>query len=82
MPMYEYECKQCGGHFDLLRSMSQDDSDVICKACGSAFIQRRISRFAAVSRDSSGSVSTVAGSGGCTGSCSGPCSGGSCTLKY
>lgn len=81
MPMYEYECKNCGGHFDLLRSMSQDDSDVICKACGSVFIQRRFSVFAAVSKDSSGSVSAVAGNGGCAGgACSGPC-GGSCSTN-
>ncbi len=80
MAMYEYECKDCGKNFDLLRSMSQDDSDVVCLSCGSQKVQRKISLFASTMKDSGGSYAADAGFGGScsTGLCG--CGGGSCDI--
>ncbi len=35
MPTYEYECSQCGGHFDIVQRMS-DPPQKICDICGGA----------------------------------------------
>ena len=32
MPVYEYECEQCGGRFDLRRSLVED-SEARCPDC-------------------------------------------------
>ncbi|MCU0490558.1 MAG: zinc ribbon domain-containing protein [Chloroflexaceae bacterium] len=64
MPMYEYGCRDCTTRFDQLRRMEQDDSDITCPCCGSSAVQRRLSVFAAHSKDGSGAVSTVAATGG------------------
>lgn len=72
MPLYEYECKDCGHHFDLLRSMKDSDSHAVCKKCSSEHTHRVMSVFFA----SSDGRSVTAGSSG--GGCSG-CSGGSCS---
>lgn len=69
MPMYEYGCTTCASKFDLLRRMDQADTGIICPQCGSNHVQRKLSVFAAHSKDSSGKVSTVASTGG--GCCSG-----------
>ena len=51
MPIYEYRCHQCGGvNSVFLRSMSSPDpSD--CRLCGSAGLQRIISRVAYLRSD-------------------------------
>lgn len=79
MAMYEYECKACGADFDLLRSMSQDDSDVTCTTCGSPNIQRKISLFASTVKESSTSFSSSDFGGSCsTGMCG--CNSGTCSI--
>jgi len=35
MPTYEYECNQCGKHFELFQNMS-DDPIQHCPECGGA----------------------------------------------
>lgn len=32
MPTYEYECRDCGGHFEFFHSMSE--SKETCESCG------------------------------------------------
>lgn len=34
MPIYEYRCDQCGGGFELRRSMGQADAPAPCPRCG------------------------------------------------
>jgi putative FmdB family regulatory protein len=78
MPMYEYGCQACNTRFDRLRRMDQDDADVACPHCRSANVQRRLSTFAAHSRDAAGvsaaATAPVATGGGC---CGGSCGCGS-----
>ena len=45
MPIYEYECRNCGARFELRRSMSDSDSEVKCPECGKESPQRVISMF-------------------------------------
>ena len=70
MPLYEYVCKDCGHHFDALRSMKDADKVIPCRSCHSEQTQRALSVFYA---SSEGRSVTQSGSG-----CGG-CSGGSCS---
>lgn len=71
MPIYEYQCYDCGERFDALRTMSQADAPIHCEYCDSMRTSRQVS---AAYAHSSGRV--VAGSG--NGSGCGSCSGGTC----
>lgn len=43
MPVYEYICNDCGNSFSLFMSYADYDSaKVICPACGSAAVRRKI----------------------------------------
>ncbi|WP_041454829.1 MULTISPECIES: FmdB family zinc ribbon protein [Anaerolinea] len=69
MPLYEYQCKDCGKKFDSLRSLKDADSPIACKFCHSENTSRVLSVFFAQSDGRQ-----VAGSSGCN-----SCSGGSCS---
>jgi putative FmdB family regulatory protein len=70
MPLYEYQCKECGYQFDALRPIKDADKPIACKQCSSEHSQRQISIFFA---QSAGRVVAGNNGGGCAG-----CSGGSC----
>lgn len=42
MPLYEYQCDQCGGRFERIRKFSDPPLDEPCPSCGGA-IQKLIS---------------------------------------
>lgn len=46
MPIYEYGCPACNGHFQKLVQGFSDPPDLACPRCGNPRVQRRISRFA------------------------------------
>lgn len=71
MPIYEYVCKDCGMRFEILRSIKEADSPVLCKICQSSKTHRAMSVFYA----QSGSHVIAGGSNsGCAGCSSGSCS--------
>jgi putative FmdB family regulatory protein len=70
MPLYEYVCKDCGNHFDVLRSMKDADTPIQCRNCHGDQTKRALSVFFA----SSEGRSVASSSSGCGG-----CSGGSCS---
>jgi putative FmdB family regulatory protein len=35
MPLYEYQCKECGNQFDALRPIKDADKPIVCKICSS-----------------------------------------------
>jgi putative FmdB family regulatory protein len=43
MPIYEYQCQNCGEEFDLLRSVKDEDRDVECPYCHEKEAERRMS---------------------------------------
>jgi putative FmdB family regulatory protein len=69
MPLYEYECLECGKLFDTLRSFQDADKAIVCIQCNSSHTKRLLSMFFAQSGGKA-----VAGSSGCNN-----CSGGSCS---
>jgi len=45
MPIYEYECRNCGDKFELRRNVKDNDSEVLCPRCGAPHPQRVFSLF-------------------------------------
>jgi putative FmdB family regulatory protein len=75
MPIYEYQCKDCGDIFDALRSMSQADNPIACEHCHSMKTTRKVSAaFAHSAGSNGGSVMSSGGSSGCSGCAAKSCS--------
>ena len=62
MPLYEYTCGRCGGTTEHLVGVGSDQPDLVCLACGSANLRRRMSVV---------SVPTGARAESCCGRCEG-----------
>lgn len=45
MPVYEYDCSDCGERFEAF--LKRADEDVACPRCGGARLAKRFSVFAA-----------------------------------
>lgn len=69
MPIYEYICPECEIKFELLRSFRQADDAAVCPRC-EQIAARTVSACAVFSRDDSGLVASVAGTGNSCGGCS------------
>ena len=65
MPMYEYVCMKCEGHFEEL---VRGDQVVACPECGETKVARQLSTFSMVG--TAGQTGAVSSSGGC---CGGSC---------
>ena len=76
MPIYEYQCVDCGERFDALRSMSMADAPISCENCDSMRTTRKVS--AAFAHSSGGNGSRLVAGGG-NGSGCGSCSAKSCS---
>src|SRR5229473_3259946 len=46
MPIYEYECDKCHRRTSVLTLRVSEKVDAVCRHCGSAKMQRLMSRFA------------------------------------
>lgn len=46
MPIYEYECRNCGHRFELRRSMADRDDGIVCPKCKTENPRRVLSAFA------------------------------------
>lgn len=46
MPIYEYQCKDCGTEFEKRVSMSTPTSEIDCPQCGERHSERIMSVFA------------------------------------
>jgi putative FmdB family regulatory protein len=47
MPIYEYQCRNCGKTFEMLRSLKNADEDLQCPDCHGQEVERRFSSFSA-----------------------------------
>ncbi|MFC2027797.1 zinc ribbon domain-containing protein [Chloroflexota bacterium] len=63
MPIYEYECGECGVKFELMRSFSSDDSELKCHKCGADSPHRTISLFASGNSSAGSCAQSPAGGG-------------------
>jgi putative FmdB family regulatory protein len=43
MPLFEYECRGCGHHFEYL---TRDGAAAVCPSCGDSDLQKQLSVFA------------------------------------
>jgi putative FmdB family regulatory protein len=59
MPIYEYRCPSCGFRFELLRRISDDDSEIRCPQCQAEEVEREFSTFC------NAGGGTAAGASGC-----------------
>ncbi len=50
MPIYEYDCADCGNHFEIVRSMSMGAGAARCTGCGSERVRRDYSGIAVLHR--------------------------------
>ncbi len=54
MPLYEYECRECGAVTEALRRGAEADSPIACERCGATHTSRKHSVFAVASPNASG----------------------------
>lgn len=52
MPLYEYQCSDCGQKFELLRRMDEPDENLRCPHCDSEHVERTVSTFSGGAADS------------------------------
>jgi putative FmdB family regulatory protein len=71
MPIYEYICNDCGNRFEILRSIKEADSPILCSRCKSNKTQRTVSVFYA---QNSSRIIAGSGNSGCSGCSTGACS--------
>ena len=69
MPIYEYNCQDCGTRFEVLRAIKEADAPIACKKCAGQHTRRAMSVFNA----QSGGRAVAGTSGGCAGCESGSC---------
>jgi putative FmdB family regulatory protein len=62
MPIYEYECTNCGERFELRRSIADSDKEVKCPKCDKKSPKRVVSLFGTKSSSTSCAPSAPSGS--------------------
>jgi putative FmdB family regulatory protein len=74
MPIYEYQCQQCGHTTEALRRMNEADAAIACEACGSRQTSRGHSVFAPAGGEGKEAMPDLPMGGGCAcGDPNGPC---------
>jgi putative FmdB family regulatory protein len=63
MPAYEYQCRDCGGHFERRQKMSEPELST-CPSCNGS-VQRLISGGAAAITRGGASAGSARGMGAC-----------------
>jgi putative FmdB family regulatory protein len=63
MPIYEYECVNCGERFELRRSIADSDKEIKCPKCGKEYPKRVVSMFGTTSSGASCTPGSIGGSG-------------------
>jgi putative FmdB family regulatory protein len=59
MPLYEYQCRDCGHRFEVLQRMGEGSERVSCPECGQSQVDKQFSTFASAS---SGAIQASGGS--------------------
>ncbi|MBN1855880.1 MAG: zinc ribbon domain-containing protein [Dehalococcoidia bacterium] len=75
MPIYEYECGDCGRKFELRQCVGEDGTNLACPDCGTIGPRRLFSSFFS---SGSGDMSDMMSSYGGGGSSCSTCSSGNC----
>jgi putative FmdB family regulatory protein len=75
MPLYEYECRKCGHHFEYL---TRDGQSPACPSCQGADLQKLLSVFAVNAHGAGTRASDAAGP---CGTCCDPRGPGACRMN-
>ena len=67
MPVYEYECKDCGVKFEAIRSMKDADQTIPCQSCKSSKTKRALSLCFSHSEGKDVSAQSSSSCGHCAG---------------
>jgi putative FmdB family regulatory protein len=65
MPIFEFQCDDCGTKFEKLVRRAGETSDVACPSCGDAHVTEQLSTFAAHANGSAKDAMPGCGSGMC-----------------
>ncbi len=52
MPIFEFECLECGATFEKLVKKAVGDEQITCPGCGGQNVEQRISTFASTNKSS------------------------------
>ena len=69
MPIYDYQCKECGKTYDVFHKVKEVAEDVVCPSCGSTSHTRLLSA-PSFSMGTQKDSAPACGDGGC---CGGSC---------
>ncbi len=58
MPLYEFDCSECGTAFERLVRRADAVSEVVCPVCGSAKVNEKVSAFASISKGANATTSS------------------------
>ncbi len=64
MPLYEYDCLECGAEFEKLVFKASETAELTCPTCGSNRLEEKVSGFASISRGTNSGASSCAPGGG------------------
>jgi putative FmdB family regulatory protein len=64
MPLYEFECLECGAEFEKLVLRNSDITDLKCPDCNSRRLEEKISSFASISNNGASGSANCTPSGG------------------
>jgi putative FmdB family regulatory protein len=78
MPLFEYECRACGNHFEYLTRQDQSPS---CPSCAGEDLQKLLSVFAVSTNGGSNTTETMSRPAGACGMCGDPRGPGSCSIN-
>ena len=58
MPIFEYDCPECGDSFEKLIRTTSSEVKVVCPRCGSVKVKKKLSTFAASVKGGSASATS------------------------
>ncbi len=64
MPLYEFDCLECGAEFERLVKRAGETAGLQCPSCGGSRLEEKISGFASISKDRSSRPTACAPTGG------------------
>ncbi len=64
MPIYEFECLECGAIFEKLVRKANTEAEISCPRCGARKLEEKISAFSSFAKGGSSTSSGGCGPGG------------------